>query len=49
MYICFGVTLAIRLVSIKFNWHLDTVNTAAEAGSEKAMEGKENVREKNEE
>ena len=30
----------------KFNWHLDTVNTAAEAGSEKAMEGKENVREK---
>ncbi len=29
MYICFGVTLAIRLVSVRFNWHLATVKTAA--------------------
>lgn len=25
MYICFGVTLTIRLLSVKFNWHLAKV------------------------
>lgn len=29
MYICFGVTLAIRLISLKFNWHLGRVKTGA--------------------
>ncbi|MDO4545801.1 MAG: trimeric intracellular cation channel family protein [Bacillota bacterium] len=29
MYICFGVTLVIRLVSVKFNWHLAKVKTGA--------------------
>lgn len=27
MYICFGTTLVIRLISIKFNWHLAKVKT----------------------
>lgn len=27
MYICFGVTLVIRIMSIKFNWHLAKVKT----------------------
>ena len=29
MYICFGTTLVIRLISVKFNWHLAKVNTGA--------------------
>ena len=27
MYICFGVTLAVRLVCVKFDWHLAKVDT----------------------
>ena len=29
MYICFGVTLAIRLICVKFDWNLAKVNTEA--------------------
>ena len=29
MYICFGVTLIIRLLSVRFRWHLATVKTTA--------------------
>ena len=39
MYICFGVTLAIRLVCVKFNWNLATVKidetSEEECGEEK--------------
>lgn len=49
MYISFGVTLAIRLLSIRFNWHLASVSTKTESRGKKIMIGKENVRESDEE
>lgn len=30
MYVCFGSTLSIRLISVKFNWHLARVRTGTE-------------------
>ena len=35
MYICFGVTLAIRLICVKFNWNLATVRIDETKGNEK--------------
>ncbi|MBQ4595505.1 MAG: TRIC cation channel family protein, partial [Firmicutes bacterium] len=35
MYICFGVTLAIRLICVKFNWNLATVKIDETKGNEK--------------
>ena len=32
MYICFGVTLAVRLVCVKFDWNLATVDTGNTSG-----------------
>lgn len=34
MYICFGVTLAIRLLAVKFNWHLAKVKRVEEREDE---------------
>lgn len=34
MYICFGVTLAIRLICVKFNWNLATVKIDETKGKE---------------
>lgn len=36
MYICFGVTLAVRMVSLKMNWHLGTVKPR---GEDEALNG----------
>lgn len=36
MYICFGVTLAIRLVSVKFNWQLARVKKEKSADGEES-------------
>lgn len=38
MYICFGVTLVIRLISIKFNWHLAKVNAQGTLEEETAKD-----------
>lgn len=35
MYICFGITLAIRLISVKFNWHLAKVKLPEETDEQK--------------
>lgn len=39
MYICFGVTLAIRLIAIKMNWHLAKVKRIEEDNEGEQKEG----------
>lgn len=39
MYICFGVTLAVRLVAIKMNWHLAKVRRIEDDNEDKQQEG----------
>lgn len=46
MYICFGVTLAIRLLAMKYDWHLAKVRLA-EAGTEGGSEPKTPARDSN--
>ena len=39
MYICFGVTLAVRLIAIKMNWHLAKVKRIEESDDEEQKDG----------
>ena len=48
MYICFGATLLIRLISVKFNWHLSNVDVPLQVKGEMDSEAVDSDRKEKE-